>query len=279
MKFKFKPLFPSYFDIELTNACQSVCAMCPREKIKEIGFMSDETFNNLFNAIRGYKLIKNIAFCGIGEPLLHPQILKYIEKLRQWSPDVKIGIITNGEKLTPETFEALKLLDVNPIIISIQALDEKLYNKLMNKLNYKKVIENIEYISKNQNFKTKISLSFVKNKLNENEIPKLIEFVESHNLKLGIGNIASRGGNLVNEELMDNPIRNEKIEFCNIFQNINFISWNGNIHPCCQDVSREYPIANINTHNMYDIAKIKNEILINNGLNYKICEFCNDKSR
>src|SRR5688572_20002432 len=100
--FKFNPILPRYLDLELTNACPADCPMCPREKLPKIGLMNEETFSEVLNAIKAYGKITTIGLCGIGEPLLHPRVFEYIERLKKLPDPPKLSLVTGGERLTPE---------------------------------------------------------------------------------------------------------------------------------------------------------------------------------
>lgn len=64
-------------DLELTNACNTACIYCPRSKISKRGYISDNTFEKAVQRALELKKKQIISFCGLGEPLLHPDIIKY----------------------------------------------------------------------------------------------------------------------------------------------------------------------------------------------------------
>ena len=146
----FTNVFPRHLDIELTNQCQSNCPMCPRDKLPSIGFMTDETFEKIFYEIKNSGLILAVTLSGMGEPFLHPNILKYIKALKSLKINLNISISTNAEKLTPDVFDKLNaLLSYNDLLrINIQAVDIFVYNNLMIGLNFKRIMKNIDYIAK-----------------------------------------------------------------------------------------------------------------------------------
>lgn len=274
--FKFKPMV---IDLEITNACPASCMMCPRDKFPKTGLMSDETFNSLIKNISRYPGNVMIGFCGIGEPLLHPKIFDYVSQLRTIPNIVKIGIVTAGEKLTPDVFNRLKSLGLDEIGISIQSLEPDLYQRLMKGLDLNKVLQNIDYISKNMG-KMTILLNFTVHNLNRHETENIHNFAKAKNFILNINEIHSRGGNIESNELM-NFFHETEITFsCSIFELITFVSWTGDIHPCCQDVGRKYQLTNIKDEDFESLYKKKMQLLFSDsGLPYDICKNCNDKNR
>jgi molybdenum cofactor biosynthesis enzyme MoaA len=61
-------------DVEVTNRCNTRCAICPREEIERpLGMMSEETFRMLTDRIRASSVL-GVIFSGFGEPLLHPSL-------------------------------------------------------------------------------------------------------------------------------------------------------------------------------------------------------------
>jgi hypothetical protein len=270
---------PYVLDLEITNACPADCPMCPREKLPSLGIMSEKTFANVLKFVDDAKRSIVVGFCGIGEPLLHPKIFDYIKMLKQLEHKPHIMIVTAGERLTPEVFEKLKELEVDTINLSLQTLDENLYKKLMPGLKLEKVVKNIEYISQNQSEKMLFNISLTVHKMNEKSVDDILSFAKARKLPVKLTQIHSRGGNLVDDSLTDAPpVFNEPLKTCKIFESINFISWTGDIHPCCQDIERINKIGNVNDDSMNDLSIRKTELLAK-GLSYKICTQCNDQLR
>jgi radical SAM protein with 4Fe4S-binding SPASM domain len=279
MSFKFAPIVPKYIDLELTNGCPADCPMCPRDKLPKIGVMTPETFDNVFNAIKSYGKTKVLSLCGIGEPLLHPKIFEYIARLKGLNIE-QIGLITAGEKLTPEVFEKLKELKVNFIEVSLQAVGQHLYEKLMPGLRLEKVLANLDYISQNQSPGLYFSLSTVVHQLNKYHLQEISAYARSRNLKLNFREIHTRGGNLTNPDLLTVPPLKHNPYSCKIFELINFISWTGDVQACCHDISRSYIIGNINRQDFYEISAAKAAKLYSEqGLDYNICRQCNDAAK
>jgi len=276
--FNLKPILPPYLDLELTNGCPADCPMCPRQILPKIGLMSDETFDRVLENIKNSGMIKFISLCGIGEALLHPKVFEYIGKIKKLPQAPILALVTGGEKLTPPVFEKLKSLRVDIIELSLQAVNEELYKKLMPGLNFEKVMENIEYAHQNTPDWLRFSLNIIVHQQNKDHLPELLNFAKQKKLKVSLRKIHSRGGNIPYPEML---LEKKKIinHGCQIFEKINFIAWTGKVHLCCQDAGREFVIGDLNQETFLAIARKKAEILARSGLNFKLCQQCDDEFR
>lgn len=83
---KFKKVY-----IEITNACNLSCSFCPKT-MRKPQFMDEETFSNILDQIKGHT--EHIYFHVKGEPLLHPEIDKFLDI--SYAKGYKVNITTNG---------------------------------------------------------------------------------------------------------------------------------------------------------------------------------------
>ena len=72
---------PLEIGIEITNICNFACIMCPyqdmvKKKIRRQGKMSFSLFKKIVDEISSFAEL--IYLHGLGEPLLHPQLFKFI---------------------------------------------------------------------------------------------------------------------------------------------------------------------------------------------------------
>jgi putative metalloenzyme radical SAM/SPASM domain maturase len=122
---------PSRLFVEVTTRCNLRCAMCPRESpgqgIRE-GHMTAETFGRLAPA---FPTLDALVLNGIGEPLLHPSLERFVEAGRRAMPDGGwIGFQTNGQLLGPRRAQALADAGVDRICISADAVSPELFGAL-----------------------------------------------------------------------------------------------------------------------------------------------------
>jgi len=90
--------------------------------------------------------IKMLRFVGIGEPLLHPDIVEMIKYTAVKVVADKIEILTNGFLLTPEISDALISAGLNRLVISLQGTSKEKYWEVSRvKIDFGSFVRNIKY--------------------------------------------------------------------------------------------------------------------------------------
>ncbi|MEN2995087.1 MAG: radical SAM/SPASM family putative metalloenzyme maturase [Thermodesulfovibrio sp.] len=115
--------FPEKLSVEITTKCNLHCEICPKQSPNydhPDGEMDFETFSKLKSL---FPYIKSLVFSGIGEPLLHPDIEKFITLATAYMPKTaSVGLQTNGVLLTEEKLKRLIKAGLNKICVSIDSL-------------------------------------------------------------------------------------------------------------------------------------------------------------
>jgi MoaA/NifB/PqqE/SkfB family radical SAM enzyme len=160
--------FPIVLSAQLNNACNSRCNMCDvwRQKKEEIAA------SLWITALKGFKNIANykVGFAG-GEVLLKDDVFEIFKFCHQ--SNIPFGITTNGYLLNPDNIE--RLLKLNPINIniSIDSLDDDVYQRIRGVRFLKEVKSNIEYLMtyvEKHSVRTKIFFKTVVNNHNLTEL-------------------------------------------------------------------------------------------------------------
>ncbi len=135
--------------IGTTSICNASCVHCPTNKDMTRNLpkkvMAWELFEKLIREIRDLKLAVDghVSFGVYAEPLLDPQLLKRAELVKQYLPDVRLVITSNGGPLTDELAVALgRYIDI--FCIHIEALSPALYRELMFPLHADQVFPKVE---------------------------------------------------------------------------------------------------------------------------------------
>lgn len=153
--------YPLYMEVSPVGSCNHRCTFCaydyigyPKRKLDEkifLRFIDDVSKNGL----------KSILYAGEGEPLMHPEIGKFITYTKEKGIDV--GLFTNGEllekKLNDEIFKSLTF-----IRFSVNAGDKETYKDIHKKDVFDKIINNIKYsvkLKKDYNLDTTLGIQFV----------------------------------------------------------------------------------------------------------------------
>lgn len=104
--------------LELTSLCNLSCRHCYRNSWSYPGgLMAKDTWEKVLEEAKTLPSLSRVVLGGIGEPLLHPEILEIIARVKKQG--LKVSITTNGFLLTKEIAKNFVELEVDEIIISI----------------------------------------------------------------------------------------------------------------------------------------------------------------
>ncbi len=107
--------------LELSSDCNFDCEMCFRQTFaSETGVMSAAILERVKDEIRTLPHLKEVVLGGLGEPLLHPQVMEMIEFLK--GRDIDVIVTTNGALLEPFIDDFIQA-DVNRVVISFETGD------------------------------------------------------------------------------------------------------------------------------------------------------------
>ncbi len=117
--------YPEKIYVEITTRCNLHCRMCVKYAAGSAIIDEDlplAVFNNLDPVLaRAKTLILN----GIGEPLLHPDLLKIIRLAKKaMPPEATIGFQTNGFLLNEQKSLELVSAGLNTVCLSLDSLDD-----------------------------------------------------------------------------------------------------------------------------------------------------------
>lgn len=107
------------FYIEITNVCNLKCSFCP-ETLRTPEFMKIEFFDRILGQIDGYA--DYIYLHVKGEPLLHPEIEKFLDLCFQ--REKKVNITTNGTLIRKNKDKLLTEKAPRQINFSLHSLDK-----------------------------------------------------------------------------------------------------------------------------------------------------------
>lgn len=170
---------PAVVMIEPADSCTLKCVMCDVQQQKKDKYH----FITLsqFEAILGqFPKIKELIFCGIGEPLLNKDIFSMIGIAK----DKKIpfvNLITNGELLNMDISDKLIKSGLDQLHISIPATTEATFRAIRNnpRVSLRELACNIKYITqmiKKDSRKIKIIINIVMLKHNLSELKSSVRF-------------------------------------------------------------------------------------------------------
>lgn len=138
---------PTQIYLEPTSVCNLDCRICVRKTWDEpTGFMHMETYQRLIDGLRQIPSLKRVNFWGIGEPLLHPQIVSMVALAKELGAETQI--ITNGLLLDRTKAEGLVNAGLDRLIISIDSISPETHPDIRSGDELAQVRQNVNYIRK-----------------------------------------------------------------------------------------------------------------------------------
>ncbi|MBU4260609.1 MAG: radical SAM protein [Proteobacteria bacterium] len=164
-------LFPKMVVVSITNICNYLCTQCfyPRY-IKQPEYHRHDMVMAVFCRIAdelGRHHSSILRFIAWGEPLLHPDVVEFMQYARRVAPGNLVTLITNGYWLTPDRSHALMAAGLNLVEISIDAATPETYHRVRVSCNpdaFSKVEQNVKKMVSQRNnfeFRTRIVVSFI----------------------------------------------------------------------------------------------------------------------
>jgi len=174
-------IFPFMVVVAVTYRCNAKCPACPytqstiRQSYKDMPFIGTLTFKKIARECGEYGSYMRLS--GGGEPLLHPHMIELIEYAK--GVNAKIGLITNGSKLSFDVADRLLAVNTDAIEISADAADRKTYSDIRVGLDFNTLVKNVKYLVNQRNktgSDTKIIASVVNQKAIDGKLDSIVAF-------------------------------------------------------------------------------------------------------
>lgn len=174
---------PEKIIIEPTTRCNFKCEMCVKQapgcRIEE-GDLTDALFDNLKPLIPG---AESVIFTGIGEPLLHSGLERYISYTREnMKPSGRTGFQTNGKLLTGKRAESIVAAGTDVICISVDSSMPGQFRDVRNGGELADVENAFDAVRTSKKrvagSRTRVGVEFVLMKKNLHELPEVILWAE-----------------------------------------------------------------------------------------------------
>jgi MoaA/NifB/PqqE/SkfB family radical SAM enzyme len=112
--------------IEPTNQCNLQCRTCMRNAWTEtLGQMRPETFSRVLAGLRAWSPVPSVFFGGLGEPLLHPNIVQMVARVKALGATVEL--ITNGTLLDEKMSRCLIEAGLDRLWVSLDGARPESY--------------------------------------------------------------------------------------------------------------------------------------------------------
>lgn len=254
------------FYIEITNVCNLACDFCPQTKRKP-EFMKIEVFDKILDQIKPYT--DYIYFHVKGEPLLHPEIDKFLDLSHE--KGFKVNITTNGTLIAQVKDKIMNKPGLRQMNFSLHSFDAN--DKYDNKDEYindifsfvKETRENDDIIIALRLWNLdKDNVVNLENKKNY-EILEVIEKEFNLAYKIDEQITKTRGIKVTDKVFLnqdhkfDWPDLKEKeddgIGFCYGLRNQIAVLVDGTVVPCCLDGEGVIDLGNINKKDFSEILE------------------------
>lgn len=183
--------YPKHIEFSYDRRCNVRCIFCRHEINPEEEKLNrdkerkiEENFDRVFTPV--IKNAQTVELNSAGELFASKHSIEIVKKIININPDIKFRIISNGILFTKDIIEELGLKNrLDSATISVHAASERTYNKLVERGNYKAVIQNIKYLAdlKKQGILSNLQLNFVVNSINYKEMKKFAYFAKTMQAK------------------------------------------------------------------------------------------------
>lgn len=262
--------------IEITNACNLKCAMCPRNNMKRrVEHMGKEIFERII--IENHERLEFVSLNGYGEPLLHPNLFEYLEICRKYK--VPTGISTNCTRLKGEMAEKLLTRGPDQLTLAIDGVEKESYEKVRVGAVFDNVLENVKrFLRMREGRKDHafVILQCIYMTETKSQIHDFYGYFSDYKYDaIRIRQLTHSGGSRTDE--------NYKHSFspCYWIWTEPMILSNGTVVPCCQDVNGELALGNIREKSLSElwergyIVNLRRKHANGQRASIPICKDCN----
>ena len=256
------------FDMELSATCNLSCAFCPRTAIaRRARRMSDKTFDALLDFLPEDAVA---MLSGLGEATLDPALPDRVRRLTERG--VSTCIITNGVLLTPALQRALFRAGIAQLQVSVHGLTEDdLSRVILRGAQPSRVRANLEHLARHRPPEVRVRINVVETEHNAAAIHEVFAFAHRLGFQHFWRRQHNRGGSAGATDRVPHG-------GCGIFASVTFISVDGQVLPCVNDVAGRYGPGNIRALTCREVMDWKGEVIARDRW-FPPCATCNDDYR
>lgn len=167
------PLYKLY--VEPTTRCNLQCRTCMRHAWDEPGGdMSLESFRRVLQGMERLGTVQTVAFWGIGEPLLHPDILELIRLAGEQGATTEM--VTNAMVLDQDMARGLVRAGLGRLMVSVDGTSDESYAHVRRGGELEALRRNMAHLRRavdEAGAGPDLGLEFVMMKRNLHELPRL----------------------------------------------------------------------------------------------------------
>lgn len=284
--------FPKVIRIEPSGVCNLKCIHCPTgTKALKRGLMTDEIFEKVYETIENnLSKIKVIVMYHGGEPLLNEKIYDWIHRIKELKSELLVKIVSNGVLINEDVSQRLIDCDVDQIEISLDGVSFEQNDAIRRNSNGVKVVENVKaLIGLKKKLKVNHPQVFIANTMFFNQKGESPEFIEkifseeiiSEDIVKIKSTTAMKWPDYTPPDGISTVLVKEEQcpDVCDHVVSTSTIRWNGDVVPCCYDLTSKYVLGNILTEDFDSILLgDKYQALVESFRNHNynnLCQGCN----
>jgi radical SAM protein with 4Fe4S-binding SPASM domain len=253
-----RTMFPKAIYVEITNYCDAVCIMCPRDKLtRSLGFMGEELYKKIINECAIHKEFKWLTLHGFGESLLDKNFVKKIKYAKEKNIPIT-RVCTTASLLTEDVGKELILSGLDHLKISFFGTTKKEYESTHRNLIFERSINNIRrFLKLKKELRTKkpyVKINYLidpRKSILKNIYLCLKFYIQwTSYLKVDYSILHNFG---VGRDYNKVHYKGDVIKCHYPFRNQIHILWNGDICPCPWDYDGSIKFGNIYESSIKDI--------------------------
>ncbi len=251
-KSEFMPPFPKVLRIEPASACNFQCVHCPTglNMNPDVGIMGMDIFDRIFEKIQRYRFRVIVMFHG-GEPFLNKNLFEMAKKLRPLADRIELN--SNASVLSNTVIGQILATDcIDRISFSIDGNSPEENNQIRVGANFQKIVVNIKKLISTRNklgltrpriFIANTQIPETSDQVSHIEVPQFLlnEFKEMESEVSFKSTYSLIWAGMAIQPGSSQPNNN----FCDHVVNTFTIRANGDVVPCCYDLTTEMLMGNV----------------------------------
>lgn len=263
-------------DLEITNRCQNRCILCPRERLsRHLGDMSRETFDTVSTLLATCRSL--VSLSGMGDPLLHPEVILFSRMLREKGADVRI-VVHASSLVRGAAVETLVQARPHAVLVSFPSCHRDLFETLCPGVDYDQALSSVRSLARAAAGRFGIRIAGILTRQNPRETEEFRGFWKEMGLAAHMAPCHGRGGHLRASEFYAPDERRWAAEPCGLFRFHTFVTWEADVLACCHDLTGETRLGNLVGDSMEAIASRKEQIA-HSLQPFDLCARCDEPLR
>lgn len=262
---------PVIVELEPTTECDIACVFCPRDSLKRAGGRLSEgdllaILENLGEGAGKGMLL----FSGFGEPMKHEEIEVFVRHAKDagWF----CGITTNGTLSSVTATERLLSAGLDVLQVSLHAATALTYSRLVKRSSYEEVVKKMEAIVPLCEGRIVLALNFTVTPWNRHETRDFASYWQGRGVShINFSRCHNRGGHFRGFGRASGPSSPSRMaERCWSFHNALYVTWEGQLLACCNDLTGETKRGDLRRLEFREIQDPERR----REPSYAICEGC-----